>query len=800
MGCRLINKLLPREAMRGKGTPAPVRPAHSLALLAVVVIVSCSAWLHAGEPEPYGRHQFDEGDREHWAYLPPLRPELPEVSNAAWVRTPIDAFILAGLDEAGFEPSPPADRRTLLRRVYLDLIGLPPTVEEQRAFLADTSPEAYARVVDELLARPEYGQRWARHWLDVVRYAESNGYERDNPKPHVWRYRDYVVDAFNDDMPYDQFLIEQLAGDELEGSDARTQIATTFLRLGPWDDEPADDLVDRYDQLDDVLGTTASAFMALTLRCARCHDHKFEALHQVDYTRMLAIFEPLKRPQRGRDDLDRFVGTAEELAAYEADKQQADARVGELRQQIESLDSQARDRLLDRLAAAAAPQADRADEDSAEKNSPWTADVVAAFRKPADRRDEAQKELVKKHEKQFAEALQTSYTADEKAQRDTWNGEIKQIDAARLPEPTRAYVWYEDPGKTPETKLFNRGDPTAPLEAVEAGFPAILVDAPPPPASPTARASGRRLQLARWLASPDHPLTARVIVNRVWQHHFGDGIVGTESDLGVMGEAPTHPELLDWLATELTAGGWRLKPLHRLIVRSNTYQQAAIANARAERADPEVDLLWRWPSRRLEAEVVRDQVLAASGALNLRAGGPSVFPQVSEAVLASQSRPGSGWGKSPPEEQHRRSLYVFVKRTLPIPELDVLDAPDNNQSCEQRAVSTVAPQALTYLNGRFMAEQSRWLAERVRRETAGPPNTDTVQQRGPQIDRAFELTLCRLPNAAERGAMLEFLDRQQRQIADDEQAAGRAETDTEFKALESLCLVLLNSNEFFYWE
>ncbi|MBL9122249.1 MAG: DUF1553 domain-containing protein, partial [Planctomycetaceae bacterium] len=620
-------------------------------------------------------------------------------------------------------------------------------------------------------------------------------------KPHVWRYRDWVVDALNADMPYDQFLTEQLAGDEIEGSHAAAQIATSFLRLGTWDDEPADAVTDRYDQLDDVLGTTAATFMAVTLRCARCHDHKFEPFSQADYTRMLAIFEPLKRPQQGRDDLDRFVGTAEELATYRAATEQADREVGERKTQIDRLEAEIRTRLLERISArlAADPAAGPVAEVPSEVAS-FTAEVVAAFRRPPGERDDAQRKRVGEHQEKLQAAIAATTSEAERNQLAAWQSEIKAIDAARLPEPPRAYIWFEEPGHALLAHLFPRGNAHEPGAEFEPGFPAVLVESPPPAPTPTGHSSGRRLQLARWLANPQHPLTARVIVNRVWQHHFGDGLVGTESDFGVMGETPSHPELLDWLATEFVANGWRLKPLHRQILLSNTYQQAAAANAAAARSDVEVNLLWRWPARRLEAEVVRDQVLAAAGTLNLERGGPSVFPHVSEAVLASQSRPGSGWGKSDPRQQVRRSLYVFVKRTLPIPELEVLDAPNTNQGCEQRVVSTVAPQALTYLNGRFMSEQAKLLAERVLRETAGPPDSTPAQQRGPQLDRLFELTLCRLPTERERQVMADFLGRQQSQIAGDSQAAGRDGSAAENLALESLCLVVLNSNEFFYWE
>ncbi len=363
--------------------------------------------------EPYGRHQFSESERDHWAFVPVKRPVVPTVRDASWATNPIDAFILARLEKEALRPNPPADPRTLLRRVYLDLIGLPPTIAQQQSFLNDPSPERFARVVDELLARPEYGERWGRHWLDVVRYAESNGYERDGAKPSAWRYRDWVIDAFNSDKPYDRFLIEQLAGDELPEADAQTHIAATFLRLGAWDDEPADPMVDRYDQLDDIVGTTCATFMAQTLRCARCHDHKFESFTQRDYSRMLAIFEPLKRPQDARTDQDRIVGTEAELAAYRAAVKTHEEKVAALRSKLETAEWTVARRLASEgtlvavskpttsgdkpVASAPAatgnrPQPSTADATAASKSSPaLPADAVAALVAPpaaADRRAE----------------------------------------------------------------------------------------------------------------------------------------------------------------------------------------------------------------------------------------------------------------------------------------------------------------------------------------------------------------------------------------------------------------------------
>jgi hypothetical protein len=626
------------------------------AVLACAVALAAAAGLRAQSARPERPAVPPE---QHWAFQPVRRPAVPAVRDRAWVRTPVDAFILAKLQAAGLKPSAPADRRTLLRRVYLDLIGLPPTPAEQRAFLADESPDAFAKVVDDLLARPQYGERWGRHWLDVARYAETNGYERDGAKPSAWRYRDYVIDSLNRDKPYDRFLTEQLAGDEVEGSDAETQSATTFLRLGTWDDEPADPKVDRYDQLDDVLGTTATAFLGLTLRCARCHDHKFEPFAQADYYKMLAVFEPLRRPQLNRADLDVPVGTAAERTA------------------------------------------------------------LTAF-------------------------------------------------GLRGP---RAYIWQEDGPKPPVTHVLRRGDPNKPREEVGPGLPAVLVHGQPGPPKPTAKSTGRRLWLARWLANVDNPLTARVMVNRVWQWHFGRGLVPTANDFGTAGEPPTHPELLDWLAARFVANGWRLKPLHRLIVLSSVYQTSVTASEGALRADPRNVLLGRWRQRRLEAEAVRDSMLAVSGRLNPEQGGPSMYPTLARAVLEGQSRPGDGWGKSDERQQARRSVYIFVKRSLAVPELDLLDAPDTTSSCEARPVSTTAPQALTFLNGAFANEQARHFAARLRREAGDDPAA--------QVRRAFELALCRPPRDEEVKVSVAFLRRE---------------------SLEAFCLVVLNLNEFVYMD
>ncbi len=744
-----------------------------------VVVFWLSAAL-AGESD-LSRFQrpFTAEEKNHWAFQPAVKPSVPAIQDPARAANPIDAFILARLEKAGLRQAPPASRVTWLRRVTFDLIGLPPTPQEQENFLADLSPQAHEKVVDDLLSRPQYGERWARHWLDVARYAESNGYERDGTKPSAWRYRDYVIEALNRDRPFDRFILEQLAGDEIEGSNAETQIATTFLRLGTWDDEPADPKVDRYEQLDDVIAATATAFLGLTLRCARCHNHKYEPLAQMDYYRFQAVFEPLRRPQDNRADQDRLVGTEEELKKYREAAALADRQITEVHQKIGDLKGPVRDRLFEERKTSL-PQA-----------------AVAAFQTEPGKRTEDQKKLVQAHQKKLDDEIEAASTEAEKARLVQWQGEAKKIDAARPPEPPRGYIWEEEKASIPPTAIFTRGDPYQPVGSVAPGLPAIFSDPPEDPPKAAARTSGRRLWLGRWIASPKNPLTARVIVNRLWQRHFGQGLVATENDFGLMGERPSHPELLDWLAAAFLENGWSLKAMHRLMVLSNTYRLSAGTEEESLRKDPANRLLWRWKPRRLEAEAVRDAVLAASGRLNLAMGGPSIFPAIPRAVIEGQSVPGQGWGKSDPLEAARRSVYIFIKRSVIVPELELLDFPDTTSCCEERLVSTVAPQALTFLNGDFANEQAAAMAERLERE-AGP-------DRRARIQRAFQIAMAR--PAAEREIALaeEFLRHDEEQAGRNAPAAAQAGQTVDpdkssRQALSSFCLALLNSNEFFYLE
>ena len=725
-------------------------------------------WIDAGakmERDAASEQGIDSRAAAHWAFRPLKPPAVPAASDKGWGRNAVDAFIARRLEQEGIEPAGEADPRTLLRRLYFNLIGLPPSPEEAAAFASDPSEKAYRAAVEDLLSRPQYGERWGRRWLDVVRYAESNGYERDATKPYAWRYRDWVIDAFHRDLPFDRFVTAQIAGDEIPDSDAESQFAATFLRLGSWDDEPADPAVDRWDQIDDVLGSTATAFLGLSIRCARCHDHKFEPFTQRDYYSLAAVFAPLKRPQIGRKELTRPAGAALELAAYRAAMNRIDEKIEPLARDIGAIKRRVLQRILEKRTVA---------------DLSWRhhAETVLAFTVDPSKRNSRERRLVTLFNRRLEEEVCDEATLGEQAEIEGLEREIAQWNAARPAEPPHAYVWYEDGPEAPPTHVLHRGDVSAPGEVVPPGIPAVLGSAAYPDPVPRRDSSGRRLALARWMTHRQNPLLARVMVNRIWQWHFGEGLSASENDFGVMGQRPTHPALLDYLAAELLGSGGSIKHVQRLIVHSAVFRLSAEWNE-PMRKDPDNRWLSRWKPRRLDSEAIRDAMLSVSGALNRKRGGPSIYPKLPQTVLEGQSRPGDGWGSSTEEEASRRSVYIFIKRSLAVPELDMLDFPDSAESCEQRRVSTTGPQALTFLNGEFAVKSARGLARRVVRESGADDAA--------QVTRAFELVYGRPPRAEEKREALDFL------------SAQRDEPEMDSRpAIEALTPVLLNSNEFFY--
>jgi hypothetical protein len=970
-----------------------------------------------------------DADRAYWAYRPMSRPAVPRVGAVSWTKNPIDAFILARLEEKGLHPAPAADRVTLIRRATYDLTGLPPTPEEIDAFVNDRSPDAYEKLVDRLLSSQGYGEKWGRHWLDLVRFAETHGYERDSPKPFAWRYRDYVIRAFNADKPYDRFVQEQLAGDELDDATSETLIATGYYRLGLWDDEPADRLQLKYDVLDGIATTTSQVILGMTVGCARCHDHKKDPIPQKDYYRLLAFFSDVA-------DMDsknlRRVSTAEELKAHQRDLLEKQQREGKLYQEQYRLEQQflaalARNKGIEAGRLIGSDMVDLSyrfyrdtwdklpdfdalkPEDSGRIASGYFTLAPASrsesiglvfegklkvpakgsytfFLESTDgarlvvngkpvidqpgkgtRKSEASTDLpvglvsirleyfnttgkpvvhvawqgpgvarrALSEENAGGQALladsrqsgvEWQYTTTRPGRnwmqpdfdasawkkgkggfgqvgtpgsvvRTAWQSrhiwlrksfEVSEIPAGlalslhhdddvevylngKLIHRGRGYLveyrryplgpealaalrkgtnllavhcfqttggQYIDAGlladdqaslatllqqhgpsllgevtldryrsvkvqlersrdsKPPvprgvdvmcvvergrnPMRVLTRGNPHVPGEVVTPAFPSVLSREPVKlPVVKSGQTSGKRRALAEWLTRPTNAVTARTMANRLWQYHFGRGIVPTSSDFGKLGEAPTHPELLNWLASELVAGGWKLKRMHRLIMLSNAYQMSSKSTPEALAKDPANHLFWRFNMRRLTAEEIRDSMLAVGGNLNRRAGGPGIYPTIPRAVLAGQSVPGAGWGRSPPEEQARRSVYIHVKRSLIVPILETHDLADTDSSCAVRYTTTVPTQALGMLNGDFTNEQADLLAARLAAEVPG--------DLAGQVKRAIRLTTSRVPSSDEVKRDVAFIKDLQAQDKLDDQAA-----------LKLYCLLALNANEFVY--
>jgi hypothetical protein len=792
----------------------------------------------------------------HWAFRPPARPALPPVADARWPRNGIDHFVLARLEKAGLKPSPPADRATLLRRLKFDLLGLPPTPEEVDAFAADQAPDAYEKLVEKFLASPHFGERWGRHWLDVVHFAESDGFETNQPRPNAWPYRDYVIRALNEDRPYDRFITEQLAGDAL-GVDE----ATGFLVAGAADRVKSPDVVltlqQRADELHDMVSTTGSTFLGLTVGCARCHDHKFDPISQSDYYALVADFagvQHAERPWRQADQAGRQKEADElrtraaavraELAALEP-LAQPDGPAGRrapinARVNVEHfapvtakyvrfvvLATNSLEPCIDELevlTAGAAPRNVALASAGAKATS--SGDFAAA---PAIHRLEfvndgrygngrswisseagkgwVQIELAeaveidrvlwgRDREGRYGERLALRYRVEVAREPGQWqvmaNSEDRMPFGSPAPEPpgldaeglalhrrlmeqladlesrlaaaVRPSMVYAGAFARPEpVHRLHRGDPRQPRELIAPG--ALAAFGAPLKLPPDAPEQQRRLALARWIADPRQPLTARVLVNRLWHYHFGTGIVATPSDFGLNGARPSHPELLDWLADEFVGHNWSMKHVHRLIVLSSAYRQSSAAEPKGLAADAGDRLLWRFPPRRLEAEPLRDAILAVSGKLDLRLGGPGFDLFEPNANYVKVYNPKKAFGPA----EWRRMVYQARPRMQLDDVFGAFDCPDGGQIAPRRTISTTPLQALNLLNSRFMVQQSAFFAERVAREAGADPAA--------QVRRAFRLAFQRDPDEVERAAAVQLVREH---------------------GLGTLCRALLNANEFLF--
>ena len=705
-----------------------------------------------------------------WALQAPAASQPPAVSARA--RNGIDNFVIQKLEEKGLSPAPEASKRELLRRVFFDLVGVPPTPSEAQQFLSDNSPDAYEKLVDRLLADPRYGERWGRHWLDLARYADTRGFEGDPELSHAWRYRDYVINAFNKDKPYDRFVKEQIAGDELQagrgdddddddaprrgrGGDPEAQIATGFLRVGPRTPNVSR-AESRQMTLDEITSTVGSVFLGLTVKCAQCHDHKYDPISQKDYYRFQAFFAPLDLSDQ------RVPFTDPEIRArVEPLREHYDAELKAAQQKLEQYEAELSAKLEGILRA-------RGDADA-----------------KVDER-ELLSRLIRVDAGNVTASQDRTFTEEEKDHylellapvdpRNPTRGRLLRQLARHEPvaHSVRNFSGNAALPNRPVTHVLINGEFDKVGEYVEPGFLSVIEGHSEPALLPTqgfGDVSAYRSVLADWIVSPENPLTARVMANRIWQYHFGTGIVGTSSDFGKNGARPTHPELLDWLAVKFVEQDWSIKSMHRLIMNSATYRQSSThwSQAAAD-ADSENTLLWRMNRRRLEAEAIRDSVLAVSGRLNAEQGGPGVYPVVPEEVANTRIKARLVWEPPNGVESLKRSIYIMQRRSLEVPMLNVMDALALNESCSRRFVSTTALQALTLMNGVLVTEESQHFAQRLA-ETAGPDPTD-------QIELAFQLAFSRPPEDEELRKARDYLS-----------TGGD---------LVGLARILFNTNEFVY--
>ena len=784
--------------------------------LTAAQIALIESWIAGGAPTlrdeppemPRG-FQITEEELNFWAFRPVRRPRMPEWKEGDRVRTAVDVFALQGLRKQGLGFAPEADRLTLIRRVYFDLTGLPPSPEAVAAFLSDDAPGAYERLVDRVLDSPQYGERWARHWLDVSGYADSNGFaDADSIRPEAWRYRDYVIRSINADKPWNDFLMEQLAGDEMAGAtqenavvrarDPRAQellIATGFLRLGPdgTGDEVADQNLARNQVVAETIKIVSSSMLGLTVGCAQCHDHRYDPISQRDYYSLRAIFEPAYDWKQWRRPSERLVSLYTADDRKKADEIEAEAG------KIDAAANELRKELLERVFA---KELGKLSEDIRES-------VKAARNTLREKRSPDQMALLKQHPSADVQGALDLYDPAAEKQVQAKQGEANKLRATKPAEPF-IMALTESAGKVPETFRFHRGDHDQPKEKLEPGELEIirrtsLVSS----TNAHLASSGRRLAYAQWLTSGGHPLVARVLVNRFWAQHFGRGLVNSLGDFGQLGERPSHPELLDWLASEFMAGGWKLKSFHRLLMTSTVYRQSGDNDA-ALRADP--DNLWygRMKPRRLDAETLRDSILAVSGSLNVEPFGAPVpiARDGSGRVVAGQQKTDS---RGDPtivepigERAFRRSVYVETRRSLPLTVLDVFDEPVMSPNCESRSASTVAPQALMMLNDPFVLAQAQLFAERLGREFPGDVRA--------QLARAWRLAYGIAPTERELIDSLLYLAEQAESIrarnaevaspkllgAKKSEKPAAPPPDTQTQALASLCQALLAANRFLY--